>query len=137
MLCTNSFLYKIGKAESLLCTFCGRHEETIVHIFLECENIQTFLSLVEDYCFNNLHCGLHLGKKELILGDTRDKSCRNLICLQIKYYIYSMRCMKKDVNVLGCISYIRSLLEICKNIAYRKSKVDRYRQFWKNWLNIL
>ena len=137
ILCTNSFLYKIGKAESSLCTFCGRHEETIVHIFWECENIQTFLSLVEDYCFNNLHCGLHLGKKELILGDTRDKSCRNLICLQIKYYIYSMRCMKKDVNVLGCISYIRSLLEICKNIAYRKSKVDRYRQFWNNWLNIL
>ena len=137
ILCTNSFLYKIDKADTSLCTFCQRDDETIDHLFWECEEVQTFLSLLDEYCFDTLHYSLQLSKKEFILGFATDKSCKNTIILQIKYYIYSMRCLKRNLSVHGAISYIKKGLEICKHIAYRNNKVEKYTNYWNNWLNIL
>jgi hypothetical protein len=40
---TNKFLYKIKVKDDAFCTFCQEDEETIDHIFWNCEIVQAFL----------------------------------------------------------------------------------------------
>ena len=36
-ICTNKFLNKIGRSDSPFCYFCNKNDETLVHLFCECE----------------------------------------------------------------------------------------------------
>ena len=38
-ICTNKFLHKIGRSDSPFCCFCKKIDETLVHLFCECEKI--------------------------------------------------------------------------------------------------
>jgi hypothetical protein len=40
IIATNNFLYKIKKVNTPLCTFCKQENETIEHIFYDCEMIK-------------------------------------------------------------------------------------------------
>ena len=40
---TQSFLYKIGISTSSMCTFCENHEQTLSHLFVNCEKSTIFL----------------------------------------------------------------------------------------------
>jgi hypothetical protein len=42
ILITNAFLHKCGLKETELCTFCTDTNESIVHIFRECNYVRTF-----------------------------------------------------------------------------------------------
>lgn len=46
---TNKYLFKIKKAESPVCTFCKRDEESIGHLFYECTIVKELWSAVEDW----------------------------------------------------------------------------------------
>ena len=39
---TNAFLFKIGKTDSSLCTFCSNASETLIHIFCHCNVVMKF-----------------------------------------------------------------------------------------------
>ena len=47
ILCLNKSLYKMKLADTPLCTFCQREEETINHLFLECEYSKTLWSDIQ------------------------------------------------------------------------------------------
>jgi hypothetical protein len=40
---TNKFLYKIKVKDNAFCTFCQEDEETIEHLFWNCEILQAFI----------------------------------------------------------------------------------------------
>jgi hypothetical protein len=40
---TNTFLYKIKVKDNAFCTFCQEDEETIEHLFWNCEIVQAFI----------------------------------------------------------------------------------------------
>ena len=46
---TNKFAHRIGIADSPNCSLCKKHEETIVHLFYECEYVKHFWDQVMGY----------------------------------------------------------------------------------------
>ena len=49
ILATNTFLCKIGIKQDNRCSFCNTHQETLKHIFWECDIVNTFWHNVENW----------------------------------------------------------------------------------------
>ena len=45
----NDFLFKIGKSESPLCTFCHKTEENMRHLFFQCSFVQHFWCSIQPF----------------------------------------------------------------------------------------
>ena len=50
----NTFLFRIKRKDSPNCSLCGKEEETMVHLFCECEKVvplwQTLLNIISQKC---------------------------------------------------------------------------------------
>ena len=72
---------------------------------------------------NILASSFNVQKQDFILGDVKGSNEDNLICIQIKYYIYTMRCLSKRLSVEGAIASIKSLAKTCQQIALEKGQI--------------
>ena len=43
IIATNTFLYRIGKSDNVLCTFCENTEDTLLHALWDCRIVQEFI----------------------------------------------------------------------------------------------
>jgi hypothetical protein len=50
---TNTFLYKIKVKDNAFCTFCQEDEETIEHLFWNCETVQAFIDEIDSWLLSN------------------------------------------------------------------------------------
>ena len=69
VLATNSFLFKIGIADSDTCTFCEQFSETIQHIFFDCEKTSSFLSDVHRGLLAKTNINVIFDRKCIIFGN--------------------------------------------------------------------
>ena len=93
----NSFLHRIKLKDTNIRSFCRCETETIEHILWDCEIVQALLYDLVTFCMNKIHKHISFAKKIFILGSCVKKdTVKNLIALQIKYYIYSMRCLNNS-----------------------------------------
>ena len=53
ILVTNSFLRKINRIDSGLCTYCNENEEKIFHLFLECRIVNQFWNQLKNWLETN------------------------------------------------------------------------------------
>ena len=74
---TNAFLYKIGIAESPLCTFCRDAAETISHLFVECRIVNTCIREVFTWLGDIMNKTLIVSDVDIILG--RPSSRENIL----------------------------------------------------------
>ena len=103
---------KIKLKDTYICTFCRSETETTEHILWDCEIVQARLDDFVTFCSNKIHRHCSFAKKTFILGSCEKKgTVKNLITLQIKYYIYSMRCLNNSIRLNGLFSSIKSLYE--------------------------
>ena len=123
--------------QSPLCSFCRETDETIEHLFWECDHVQSLLQSIDNYCMNILASSFNVQKQDFILGDVKGSNEDNLICIQIKYYIYTMRCLSKRLSVEGAIAYIKSLAKTCQQIALEKGQIHIFNNRWRNWILII
>ena len=67
-LAINAFLYKIAVASSPVCSFCGKENESLEHIFIHCNYTEEFWAEVTKWlCSLNVNIN-NLNNKEIILG---------------------------------------------------------------------
>jgi hypothetical protein len=50
---TNTFLYKIRVKDNAFSTFCQEDEETIEHLFWNCETVQAFIDEIDSWLLSN------------------------------------------------------------------------------------
>ena len=87
-----SFLYRIGKGDNDLCTFCQVETETLVHLFCTCEIVSTFWKQFRDWIKNDLNMELLLNNEAILFGIfNKNWGTLNLILLLCRYHIYKMK----------------------------------------------
>ena len=108
---------------SPLCSFCNLYDETLFHIFYECDRVKCLWSdLVK--CFQNTLILPTLAPQTAILGIL--DSVSNNSCFEnnkiIKLYVYKSR-EKKFVNINNLVAEIRKEIALnnsLKTITFRK-----------------
>lgn len=128
---------------SPLCNFCQHHEQSIIHLFYQCDVIKRFWNaLVECILDKCQHCHNFTFEKDLILFGIRDniftETALALIILLAKYYfVYTckIRDVQPSVNTFMVLLKNRYKLEL-----YTASITDRCEQFkliWRSYTHMI
>ena len=102
ILCTNLLLVKIGKSDNPKCTFCNKVNESIVHLFWECEFIVKYWYDFQNWINNNLNTNISLKKETILFGKYIDKDyIFNNLLLILKFNIYRSRVKKEKPSFIS------------------------------------
>ena len=67
ILVTNKLLYQMKTNENGLCSFCQTNNETIIHLFWQCNKTQQFITNVKEWLMKyNIQCDIN--EKYFLLG---------------------------------------------------------------------
>ena len=93
ILTTNSFKKKIIYINNPLCNFCVKEEETIAHLFCECECTYNLWIEIVDWVLEKCALRLQFTKMEHLFGkyDARNPIV-NMIINLVNSYVYRLRC---------------------------------------------
>ena len=117
------------------CNFCQKENETIEHIFWGCENVQNLLGQVNSW-FGDKDINQTFLKKTLIFGDVDTvykDDVYNAILLNIKYYIYTNRCLKKKLSFHSLKACLINLYKTEKIIAVRNPRIAEFQLHWSTF----
>ena len=95
-------------ADTPLCTFCRREEETINHIFLECQYSKTLWSDIQNWLVGGLP---NVNSRDVVLGFVERQfygTMENFLLLLYKRFIYINRLSNKSVRFEGFKVYIKA-----------------------------
>ena len=134
-LITNVQLEKWGIKPSSLCTFCKKEDESIVHLFFQCEYVQTLWSRVFEWIEDRYQVTFSylnftpssIIKNELVQGAS---SVINFICLLTKYYIYTSKCLQNELEFIVLKRLILKIESIEKYIAIKNGKLELHNKKW-------
>lgn len=84
------------------CTFCNKVNESIVHLFWECEFIVKYWYDFQNWINNNLNTNISLKKETILFGKYIDKDyIFNNLLLILKFNIYRSRVKKEKPSFIS------------------------------------
>ena len=98
-ICTNKFLAKIGRSDSPFCHFCKKVDETLVHMFCECEKISPLwddlVSFIEYKTGDSFDLSNYKKMFGLEVEDSEHYNAINFLFLYFKFYIHRCKFQNK------------------------------------------
>ena len=106
---TNTFLFRIGRRDSPLCTFCEIENETLDHLFCLCPFVRTFWYIASRICLKDTS---KITLDNVKFGYIEDiKHPVNFYLLHAKYFIFNCKQNEKLPDVLTFLNNFNFLLE--------------------------
>ena len=95
---TNTMLFKMSKVDSPMCYFCSEKQETLLHMFIECDVVKKIWEKARQYVYRNINNNLKISKESICFGF--DKSQREATCfiIIIKWYIFRCKIKEQYLN---------------------------------------
>ena len=136
---SNTFLLKCNKATSALCDFCMMEIETINHLFWEC--LQQFWAELANF-LNEFNVNITFSLKTVSFGITQQLKnpsiqVKNFIILLAKYFIFRSKCQNIRLSLLHFKAYFKERLKVEKEIYLLQSKLTRFEQKWRTFLDFI
>ncbi len=91
---TNSLMFKMKLLKHNICTFCKQCEETLMHLFWNCQKVKSLIEKINETLFTKMlsNCLSEIDCKLFMLGSTKpEKLSLNMLCLEVKRYIFKCR----------------------------------------------
>ena len=131
-LVTNVQLYYYKIKMSKNCTFCGEYEETVRHLFVDCQASNMLRKYIKDISVNCPNC--MFGTKEILINSIHRNPYHplNTVCLIYKYFIYSRRCADKSLSTQVFKNYLQLHIDLEYSIACKNNKKSRHNLKWKD-----
>lgn len=137
ILATNYLLKKMKIINEDMCTFCQGEQETLTHLFFECEIITQFWTQLQSYIKDK--CNLNFENwslSDILFGNTNLDNALNLIILNAKFYIYYNKMKQTRPSLANfkhqlCVSY-----KIEKYISKRTFKFELFEKLWDKYINL-
>lgn len=95
---TNLYISRFVKNIDVKCVFCNAEEETLKHLFFECQFSQIFWKKIENYIFIQSNIPINLEAKDVLLyyknKERKIQHLTNLIILMAKFHIHKAKFSK-------------------------------------------
>ena len=125
----NDFLYKIKSKDSPNCVFCDKSEETIVHLFCECERvIPIWQSLLLKISQNNVQ--INGSNFEKMFGLSTDKFISYLFLL-LKYYIHTCKFKNNLPSFALFKTFVKKQQDLEYLLAKKRNKLPAHFKKWR------
>ena len=126
----NGFLHKIKRNDSPNCAFCDRQEETMVHLFCECEKVSSIWKALLDLLLQKYDQNFIFTNFKKLFGVPKDKFVTYLILL-VKYYIYICKFKNELPNATAFKSFVKKQKEIEYFLAKKNDKLPVHFRKWR------
>ena len=135
-LSTNRLLHLQKLVDSPVCTFCNNTEETLVHLFWECQKVQEFWSNLKDWLHTNfVHCNNITFTKDLIILGIKDNVITDrifdLIILMAKFHIFVSKVRGAGLHMNN---FIRTLKNRYISEKYENAINSTFTKKFNDWL---
>ena len=131
---TNVQLKKWKIVENDICNFCKQETETIKHLMWDCETVKSLWEEVFNFIEKEFNLPHVLIKDfgAIIINQIVEKRdhIANFICLLTKYYIYSYRCLKKELSFVTLKAMVNNTKNVEKYIALKNNKITIHHRKW-------
>ena len=128
----NNRLFKMGKVDSSLCSFCKVTSETIVHTFCSCNKSKLLWQKIQNLCKPAFSLP-ELSPEIVIflLFDAREYIIlQNFILLLYKKFIKEKRSDSSRPAFLSFTCYVSQIYKIGYRIAMKRGKLDFHFKKW-------
>jgi len=130
---TNDYLYKIGISLTDICTFCEQKKDSLIHLFWDCEFVQTFWQNIQHWLIQHqikpqnfsLTLPICLGP----VDNTEDILFHHALLIG-RYHIYSSKIKNTLSNLQVFSQTFLKCQEIEKCYAYKTNTVKKYNSKW-------
>ena len=126
----NGFLHKIKRKDSPNCTFCNKVEETMVHLFCECEKITPIWNSLLNSIHQKHDQNFNLTNFKKLFGISSDKFLTYLF-LVVKYYIHLCKFKNVNPNFIAFKAFTKTQKESEYNLAKKRGKLSAHFKKWK------
>ena len=129
---TNKTLFKWDIIKSPLCVFCQKENETVIHLFIHCEKVKKIWDNITTWLKNEFNVQVKIDQENVIMNTVHDnpRNVANFICLLVKHYIYSQRCLGNPICTYEIMAKIKMTQNIEKYIAKRNNKLKIHEIKW-------
>ncbi len=130
---TNYYLHKIKASDTPLCSYCKTSNETVFHLFWDCNLINRLWKKIEEWLMLDAGIRVELNPQTILFGLKENRNDPlNIILLLIKQTIFRNR-------KYGIIPDQNYIFRICcqyyyvsKCIAFTTCSYDQFTKFWSS-----
>lgn len=136
---TRSLQYKMSITKDKQCSFCKEHEETLMHLFFDCDQVFLLLQVLYDWILNKTNIQIILNKTAFILGYTYPLSNQipiNTINMITKSYIFHCSRNSKRLNIYHLQNRIKDTFETQEYISKKNNQLDKFNKIWNNFKSL-
>ena len=133
---TNEFLLKCKIVSSSLCEFCNMYNETLKHLFWECQHIRSFWTHFQTF-LKSKSIPEKLDFAIVSFGDINKKEkdiTKTFLIILAKYYIFKCKYENTLPDISSFIIFTRHHESVERIIATDFGKLDRHIEKWNNLL---
>ena len=137
---TRSLLHKMSITDNKFCSLCIEYEETLVHLFYDCNHVLNLWNTLYEWIYNVTHIRIIPDKNEIILGYTQvypNPIPINTINLITKSYIFYCSKNNINLNIFHLQSRIKTTIETMEFLANKNNQLGKFNSNWENSLNVL
>jgi len=135
---TNALLYKYKYVTSNICEQCNCFEETIEHMFWDCQITQNLLSNLNIFLANK-NINIDYNKRDIMFGLSSNSpySCMyNYLIILMKYFLFTMKIRKIPPTFQLFLKYLQHRIQIEKLIVINNNKIDTHSKKYEILENI-
>ena len=136
---TNDLLYKINKHDDGKCSFCKEHTETILHLFVQCTDVQNFWSELKLNIQPILGVNLDINPTTIILGNLQTRTDTiplNTIYFAAKLYIFRMSKSNKCLNYPAFCKFFKTVYLEQELVAKLELNESKFKKIWGNFIQM-
>ena len=129
-ICTNKFLAKIGRRDSPFCYFCEKVDETLVHMFCECEKISPLWDNLVSFIQNKTGDTFDFSNFQKMFGleaeESEHANTINFLILHLKFYIHRCKFQNTSPSFVAYKNLIKIKINSEYKIAESKGKLSKH-----------
>ena len=133
------FLFKTNISDSNLCILCGKHCETMKHLFSSCEKADSLWSKITYWIKTKIGYDLNLTETDKILGCVfKEHSfwAINFILLSARCYIFRSAKQKRDLYLSNLQNLIKEKFIEQEMLSRVNNTSENFEKRWSLWSQI-
>ena len=126
---TNTFLHRIGKSGSPLCTFCKACNETLFHILWNCALVQDFIENLKTHLFRTFNISINFTAQSWFFPRLKEESQINILIITIaKVAIFKAKYQEHAPNLQHFPSLVKIEAQNEKECAILSKQKEKFAQ---------
>ena len=136
---TQSYLYKVKISENSNCNLCSQYDETIQHLFVLCQKVQSFWNNIKIWLEKKLNLYFDTNPIKILFGDIfsyQKYHPINLIYMTAKHYIFHCSKSGKNLNIFEYQSLLYTKFAEQNYLSHIEMRHDQFKKKWSSFENL-